>query len=159
MIPWGKEKRINRMIPLFGLLPHQGQQESEEKVARTPRESQPAGGERRGEGGTILWHQSLLNASGNYQWAMGCPTLQKGQALGEFIAMLEASFLISPYFSMCDSPKEPSTPPGNTWAFPVQGRKYINFRFHIWGILAKSWVPRQFQSCAVSSLPRHPTSQ
>lgn len=100
-----------------------------------------------------------LNASGNYQWAMGCPTLQKGQALGEFIAMLEASFLIPPYFSMCDSPKGPSTPPSNTWAFPVQGRKYINFRFHIWGVLAKSWVPRQFQSCAVSSLPRHPTSQ
>ena len=82
--------------------------------ARAPKESQ---GEERGRRGKLhhLTSQPAkqLSASANYQQATGWPTLQKGQVLGKFKAMLEASWLIPPHFSMCVSPRghHPSTAP------------------------------------------------
>lgn len=83
---------------------------------------------------------------------MGCPTLQKVQALGTFAAMLEASLLIPPFSSLCDSPKGNLTPPGNIPEAFLSRPENILTSDSTSGVF-KSWVPRQFQSCIVSTPP------
>lgn len=48
-------------MPLFCLLPHQGQQEPEENIERQPEEKQSTGHEKGDMGGTVTWHLSLLS--------------------------------------------------------------------------------------------------